>query len=35
VLPTNGDELAKAIRDSINNADVALIERMRALVTPK
>ena len=35
VLPTNGDELAKAIRDSINNADVALIERTRALITPK
>src|SRR5207253_11361731 len=35
VLPTSGDELSKAIRDSINNADGALIERVRSLVTPK
>jgi hypothetical protein len=27
VLPTNGDDLAKTIRDSINNADAAVIER--------
>jgi tripartite-type tricarboxylate transporter receptor subunit TctC len=35
VLPTHGDELAKAIRDSIDNADAALIERARALIVPK
>jgi hypothetical protein len=33
VLPTPGEDLAKAIRDSIDNADAALIERTRALTT--
>jgi tripartite-type tricarboxylate transporter receptor subunit TctC len=35
VLPTHGEELAKAIRDSIDNADAALIDRTRALIVPK
>ncbi len=35
VLPTPGDELAKAIRNSIDNADTEVIERTRALTTPK
>jgi tripartite-type tricarboxylate transporter receptor subunit TctC len=35
VVPTPGDELTNAIYNSVNDTDIAVIERARSLTAPK